>query len=233
MAGLLGSRCPPCEVSRGTHRPPTPWTTSMKRGHPPAATPRRPAPRRDPAGCGGPCTAQRRVDRPADQPHPDLRASRPLNPRRPSIERRCGSSKRSAWTSAATRRRLRYGARPERRSPASGCASRRELAMARLAMAPDRFTQHARNPERSVVIGGSNLVLRPGLRTALRARPARASGAGERSKIWRISSSSPGASGPQSLGRHHLRAADVPIPSATSRPFAPTCVTPTSRSWAR
>ena len=37
----------------------------------------------------------------------------------------------------------------------------RELAMARLALAPARFTQHARNPERSVVIGGSNLVLAP------------------------------------------------------------------------
>ena len=37
----------------------------------------------------------------------------------------------------------------------------RELAMAQLALAPARFTQHARNPARSVVIGGSNLVLAP------------------------------------------------------------------------
>ena len=37
----------------------------------------------------------------------------------------------------------------------------RELAMARLALAPERFTQHARNPERSVVIGGPHLVLAP------------------------------------------------------------------------
>ena len=37
----------------------------------------------------------------------------------------------------------------------------RELAMARLALAPDRFTQHARNPARSVEIGGPNLVLAP------------------------------------------------------------------------
>ena len=37
----------------------------------------------------------------------------------------------------------------------------RELAMTRLAFAPDRFTQHARNPARSVEIGGSNLVLAP------------------------------------------------------------------------
>ena len=37
----------------------------------------------------------------------------------------------------------------------------RELAMAQLALAPARFTQHARNPDRSVVIGGSNLVLAP------------------------------------------------------------------------
>ena len=36
-----------------------------------------------------------------------------------------------------------------------------ELAMARLALAPARFTQHARSPERSVEIGGSNLVLAP------------------------------------------------------------------------
>ena len=37
----------------------------------------------------------------------------------------------------------------------------RELAMAQLALAPDRFTQHARNPARSVEIGGPNLVLAP------------------------------------------------------------------------
>ena len=35
----------------------------------------------------------------------------------------------------------------------------RELAMAQLA--PDKFTQHARNPSRSVEIGGANLVLAP------------------------------------------------------------------------
>ncbi len=37
----------------------------------------------------------------------------------------------------------------------------RELAMAQLALAPARFTQHARDPVRSVEIGGSNLVLAP------------------------------------------------------------------------
>ena len=37
----------------------------------------------------------------------------------------------------------------------------RELAMAQLALAPARFTQHARNPARSVEIGGPNLVLAP------------------------------------------------------------------------
>ena len=37
----------------------------------------------------------------------------------------------------------------------------RELAMALLALAPDQFTQHARNRARSVAIGGSNLVLAP------------------------------------------------------------------------
>ena len=36
-----------------------------------------------------------------------------------------------------------------------------ELAVAQLALAPDRFTQHARNPDRSVEIGGPNLVLAP------------------------------------------------------------------------
>ena len=36
-----------------------------------------------------------------------------------------------------------------------------ELAMTRLASAPERFTQHARNPDRSVEIGGSDLVLAP------------------------------------------------------------------------
>ena len=37
----------------------------------------------------------------------------------------------------------------------------RELGMAQLALAPARFTQHARNPARSVEIGGPNLVLAP------------------------------------------------------------------------
>ena len=37
----------------------------------------------------------------------------------------------------------------------------RELAMAQLVLAPDKFTQHARNPARSVDIGGANLVLAP------------------------------------------------------------------------
>ena len=37
----------------------------------------------------------------------------------------------------------------------------RELAMAQLALAPARFTQHARNPARSVEIGGANIVFAP------------------------------------------------------------------------
>ncbi len=37
----------------------------------------------------------------------------------------------------------------------------RELAMAKLALAPREFVQHARNPERSVVIGGRNAVFAP------------------------------------------------------------------------
>ncbi len=37
----------------------------------------------------------------------------------------------------------------------------RELAMETLAHAPAEFTQHARNPERSVVIGGRNTVFAP------------------------------------------------------------------------
>lgn len=36
-----------------------------------------------------------------------------------------------------------------------------DLAMAALALAPAQFTQHARNPARSVEIGGANLVLAP------------------------------------------------------------------------
>jgi trimethylamine--corrinoid protein Co-methyltransferase len=37
----------------------------------------------------------------------------------------------------------------------------RELAMAKLALAPAQYTQHARNPERNVVIGGRNTVFAP------------------------------------------------------------------------
>ena len=37
----------------------------------------------------------------------------------------------------------------------------RELAMATLALAPSEFTQHARNPERNVVVGGRNTVFAP------------------------------------------------------------------------
>ena len=37
----------------------------------------------------------------------------------------------------------------------------RELAMATLALAPSEFTQHARNPERNIVVGGRNTVFAP------------------------------------------------------------------------
>jgi len=37
----------------------------------------------------------------------------------------------------------------------------RELVMAKLALAPSQYTQHARNPERNVVIGGRNTVFAP------------------------------------------------------------------------
>ncbi len=37
----------------------------------------------------------------------------------------------------------------------------RELLMAKLALAPSQYTQHARNPERNVVIGGRNTVFAP------------------------------------------------------------------------
>ena len=46
-------------------------------------------------------------------------------------------------------------------SRAIGCGCRSGLARSLCATAPAEFTQHARNPERSVVVGGRNLVLAP------------------------------------------------------------------------
>ena len=49
----------------------------------------------------------------------------------------------------------------------------RGLARKLCSTAPSEFTQHARNPERSVVIGGKNLVLAPVYGPALRTRRRR------------------------------------------------------------
>ena len=110
----------------------------------------------------------------------------------------------------------------------------RELAMAQLALAPAQFTQHARNPARSVVIGGSNLVLAPVYGPPYVRDLDGTRRRGTLEDLERLHQARLPPSGPQPLGRDHLRAAGrAHSRSATSRPSAPTCATPTSRSWAR
>ena len=83
----------------------------------------------------------------------------------------------------------------------------RELAMAQLALAPAQFTQHARNPARSVVIGGSESCPRAGVRAALRARPRRHPAPGDARRPRELHQARLPAAGPESLRRNHLRAA--------------------------
>ena len=101
----------------------------------------------------------------------------------------------------------------------------RELAMTRLATAPDRFTQHARNPERSVVIGGSNLVLAPVYGPPYVRDLDGVRRRGTLEDLENFIKARLAAPGPQPLGRHHLRAAgrarSQAPPRDLSRPRAP------------
>ena len=63
----------------------------------------------------------------------------------------------------------------------------RGLARRLCASAPAQYVQHARNPERNVLIGGNAHGLRPQLRLAVRPRPQTKAAATGRSKISRIS----------------------------------------------
>ena len=65
------------------------------------------------------------------------------------------------------------GRRPAPTSRASACISRAGLPRSLLKTAPPVFTQHARNPERSVADRRQRHGVRAGLRPALRARPRR------------------------------------------------------------
>ncbi len=71
-------------------------------------------------------------------------------------------SRRSASIFATIPKRSRSGRRPAPTSKASGCISRAACAASLVQKtAPREFTQHARNPARSVVIGGQNTVFAP------------------------------------------------------------------------
>jgi trimethylamine--corrinoid protein Co-methyltransferase len=59
----------------------------------------------------------------------------------------------------------------------------RGLCRSLLATAPNTFTQHARNPQRSVEIGGKATVFAPVYGPAFRARPRQRAGATGRSRI--------------------------------------------------
>ncbi len=69
--------------------------------------------------------------------------------------------KKPASSSATTRRRWRYGKRRGPTSRANASISPRGCAASLLKTAPATFTQHARNPERSVQIGGKATVFAP------------------------------------------------------------------------
>ena len=69
--------------------------------------------------------------------------------------------RKSASISATTPRRCSCGKRPAPTSRASACISRAGLPRSLLKTAPPIFTQHARNPERSVQIGGNATVFAP------------------------------------------------------------------------
>ena len=70
--------------------------------------------------------------------------------------------RKSASTSRATRKPWRCGATPARTCRASVCTSRADCAAAwSRRRAPRQYTQHARNPARSVIIGGKHTVFAP------------------------------------------------------------------------
>ena len=103
----------------------------------------------------------------------------------------------------------------------------RELAMDRLALAPAQFTQHARNPARSVENRRPESRPRAGLRSALRARSRRQPAPGDTRRPPELHQARVPPPGPQPLRRHHLRAAgraraeappgDLPRPRALFR----------------
>ncbi len=70
-------------------------------------------------------------------------------------------SKKSASSSATTPKRWSCGKRPAPTSRASACTFPKGLCRELLKTAPKEFTQHARNPERSVQIGGKATVFAP------------------------------------------------------------------------
>ena len=157
----------------------------------------------------------------------------PRRGRKPSTGRRCGSSRRSASTSATIRKRSRYGGKPERRSRANGP----HPARARHGPARARTRQiHATRPptpSRSVEIGGANLVSRRSTAHPTCATSAVPAAAG-RSKTWRTSSSSRTGSRPSTTpAESSASPRTCPSPSATWRSSAPTSATPTCRSWER
>ena len=107
----------------------------------------------------------------------------------------------------------------------------RELAMAQLALAPAQFTQHARNPARSVEIGGPNLVLAPvyGPPYVRDLDGTRRRGTLEDLENFIKLACRPSTTPAESSASRRT----CPSRSATSRSSALTCATPTSRSWAR
>ena len=122
-----------------------------------------PAPHRRSSGSPGAPPGHPRRARPVPDPQARaVRGPRRGGPRRSSSTTPTRSSRRSAWSSAATRTRCACCARPapsvdgERvRFPRGMCRSIVQ------ASAPRQFTQYARNPERNVEIGGMHTVFAP------------------------------------------------------------------------
>ena len=102
------------------------------------------------------------------------------------------------------------------------------------ATAPQQFTQHARNPARSVEIGGEQRRVRAGVRLTVRARPRRRAAVRLARRLRELREARLRDAVAAPLRRHGLRAGRRRrSTSATSTWCTPTSATPTRRSWAR
>ena len=117
------------------------------------------------------------------------------------------SSRRSASTSATTPKRWRSGRPPAPTWRASACAVPRGMCRSIVqATAPREFVQHARNPERSVPIGGKHTVFAPVVRVAVHPQPRRGPPLRDDRGLPQLREARVYGAVAAPLGRHDLRA---------------------------